>query len=62
MVSRRMTREDKSTQTLAVSLVPPCPVEQEGSSGRNYAHKAAKLLLQSEDGSFAREDTGVRLD
>lgn len=43
-------------------LSSPFPVQQGGGSGRGYKYKAAKPLLQSEDGSFAWEDTGVRLD
>lgn len=42
--------------------MPPFPVQQGGGSGGSYVYKAAKLLLQSGDGSFAWEDTRVRLD
>lgn len=38
------------------------PLQQGGGSGSSDVYRAVKLLLQSEDGSFAWEDTGVRLD
>lgn len=41
-------------------LLPP-PFRR-GRLGQGYVYRAAKPLLRPEDGSFAREDTGVRLD
>lgn len=62
----QQTEERPETTTSAPGplqpLLLPFPVQRGGGSGRGYVYKAAKPLLQSEDGGFAWKDTGVRLD
>lgn len=59
--ANRTSRGDyKRTWALLVPLAS-LPRSAPRSSGRGYVYKAAKLLLRAEDGSFAWEDTGVRL-